>query len=148
MEENKKSSSSESENANLQSKYKEIWVLISSINDNTSIHTSIRKFCFKKEDECNFDSDDSCIDSNIDNIVDINASTKGKDEGQIKLLAINSLLSKIEEQKITEIKEEIKYESTEINRERCFGSEEDPFYLQNRNFNERLTFNQIKFLKY
>ena len=63
-------------------------------------------------------------------------------------MAINSLLSKIEEQKITEIKEEIKYESTEINREHCFGSEEDPFYLQNQNFNERLTFNQIKFLKY
>ena len=97
---------------------------------------------FKKGDECKFDSDDSFIDSNIDNIVDINASTKGKDESQIKLLAINSLLSKIEEQK-TEIKEEIKYESTEINREHCFGSEEDPFYLQNRNFNERLTFNML-----
>ena len=49
MEENKNPSSSESENANLQSKYKEIWVLISSINDNTFIHTSIRKFCFKKK---------------------------------------------------------------------------------------------------
>ena len=63
----------------------------------------------------NSNSDDLQVESNLKNIVDVNLSTWGKGKLQTKLMAISSVLGKIDEKSITKIKEEIKEESKEIN---------------------------------
>ena len=82
------------------------------------------------------------------NIADVNLSTRGKDKLQIKLMVINFILGKTDEKNITEIKEEIKEKDKETIDSNHLRSYEDPFRLLSRNFREKLTCDQIKFLRY
>ena len=95
-----------------------------------------------------YNSNDSYVRSSLENILDVNLSTIGKDTLQIKLMAINSVLWNINEQCISEIREEIKEENKEINNSNHLEWDDDPFNLQNLNFNEKLTCDQIRFLRY
>ena len=148
MDKGQDSWSSESDNTYLKLKRKETWVLISSIQNITYIHTSIRNIYCHKDDELDSNSDDLQVESNLENIVDVNLGTRGKDTLQFKLMAINSILGKIDEKSITEIKEETKEEDKEINDSHHLRSDEDPFNLQSRNLRDKLTCDQIKFLRY
>ena len=148
MEKSNDSSSSKSDHNDPKQKQKEIWVLISSIQNISYIHTSIKNPHNHNEDKLDSNSNDSYVRSSLENILDVNLSTRGKDTLQIKLMAINSVLWKIDEQCISEIREEIKEENKEINNSNHLEWDDDPFNLQNRNFNEKLTCDQIRFLRY
>ena len=130
MEKSNDSSFSKSDHNDPKQKQKEIWVLISSIQNISYIHTSIKNPYNHNEDKLDSNSNDSYVRSSLENILDVNLSTRGKDTLQIKLMAINSVLWKIDEQCISEIREEIKEENKEINNSNHLEWDEDPFNLQ------------------
>ena len=129
------------------SKKRCIRLLISSLNNQTFIHTSIKN----SDNDFNVDADSRWEELGLmnvkHNIDDINLTTKKMNPNQIKSLAINLLLNNTQISPIFNIEEEVKTDTLENNFESIKESDDEDCGLSRRNVGQKLTKDQIFFIR-
>ena len=146
MNSNEDNSSSISSEEIKNVKSKSIWVLISSINDKVSIHTSINNFQSDPQLESHLEGLKMQQKYGKNKIIDICSIVKRKSTKDIKEISINSVLNYTGEPNITVSTDQDSKKVMQINNQKWLTFDTDPLGLEDRNKNEKLSKIQIQFL--